>query len=164
MKKTLKERFWEKVDKNGPIFVRMPYLGRCWVWTANTSEDGYGQIKEGSPSRKQFRAHRLSYEMHQKRIPEGLCVLHKCDNPPCVNPEHLFVGTRKDNSDDMEEKGRAVHAKGESHGSAKLTEEKISEIRRDYVRGSRTHGQPALARKYDVNQTTIGVIVRRKTW
>ena len=99
--------FWRKVDKKGPIH---PIHGRCWVWTGSKVGKGYGQ-------------HRRSWKIHFGEIPDGLYVLHKCDNPLCVNPSHLFLGTPKDNVQDMLEKGRGNFtgpinpAKGNRHGS-----------------------------------------------
>lgn len=94
------QRFWANVDKtlgHGP-------QGTCWVWTACAIK-GYGYISRTL-------AHRVSWEIHNSPIPEGLCVLHKCDNPPCVNPEHLFLGTKKDNILDAVAKGRWIQAGG----------------------------------------------------
>lgn len=106
---TSEDRFWEKVNKNGPVH---PTLGTpCWVWTACTIH-GYGQIKYRN---KVWLAHRLSWLFEHGELPEGLGVLHKCDNPPCVRPEHLYVGTQTDNTRDMKERGRA--ATGDRHGS-----------------------------------------------
>lgn len=87
------ERFWSKVDKSSD----------CWVWTASTIKDGYGQFRgpEGM-----VLAHRFSYTLQNGVIPDGFCVCHTCDNPPCVNPSHLFVGTQKTNTQDMMGKGR----------------------------------------------------------
>ncbi len=157
------ERFWESVDKYGPVHPYRPELGCCWLWTACTV-NGYGQIAEDGPSRKRLRAHRVSYEIHSGPIFAGLKVRHNCDNPPCVNPTHLLCGTDQDNSDDMVGRGRRASTKGEQNGRAKLTEEQVAKVRRDYVRGSRTHGQPALARKYRVSQPTIGRIVMEENW
>lgn len=160
----LEERFWEKVDKNGPAHQHKPDLGRCWVWTHYCNEDGYGRISESAPSRKLLKTHRLSYELHVGPIPVGLEIRHSCDNPPCVNPEHLLCGTHQDNMDDMVERGRAVYPKGEKHGSAKLTEEQVASIRQDYVYGSRTHGLRSLGRKYGVTYAMIGFIIRGENW
>ena len=151
----LVERFWEKVDRRGP--------DECWPWTASMDKDGYGRISRGAPSGRMLKASRASWELHYLRpVLAGQCVLHTCDNPPCVNPRHLFLGTQLENTKDRDAKRR--QAQGEKQGAAKLTEEKVEEIRRDYVRGSRTHGQPALARKHGVSHAAIGYIVRGESW
>jgi len=98
------DRFWPKVDKNGSAPEHCPELGPCWVWTGAHVPWGYGQI--GLTGRKNGRAHVVSWEMHNGPIPDGLWVLHKCDNPPCVRPDHLFLGTVQDNTADMIAKGR----------------------------------------------------------
>lgn len=156
MSRLLEERFWEKVDRRGP--------DDCWLWTACTTDSGYGQISEGAGTRKLLRAHRVSYEIENGPITDGLQVLHECDNPPCCNPNHLFLGDHQANMADMVEKQRAQHQRREQHSRVKLTDAKVAEIRRDYVRGSSTHGQPALARKYNMSQTQICSIVRGEQW
>lgn len=94
MRKSVSERFWEKVDKSG----------ECWVWTASTHHQwGYGHFKFRG---KVAQAHRVSWEMHNGPIPEGLLVCHRCDNPPCIRPAHLFLGTDADNATDMVAKRR----------------------------------------------------------
>ena len=102
-RRPLGERFWEKVDKNGPIH---PVLGtRCWLWTANINPvTGYGQFSLTHSTGT--RVHRLAWELTNGPITGGLCVLHSCDNKPCVNPGHLFLGTKLDNTQDMIAKGR----------------------------------------------------------
>ena len=160
--KPLEERFWEKIDKRGPVHPYSPELGPCWLWKAYRDEKGYGQICEGSTSKKMLKAHRVSYKIHNGPIPVGLKVRHSCDNPPCINPVHLLCGTDQDNMDDKVERGR--QARGEKNGWAKLTEEQVTEIRRDYVYGSSTYGMPALGWKYSVHPSTIGYIINRKNW
>lgn len=121
----------------------------CWLWTGYITDNGYGRISD------QF-AHRLSYAAHYGDIPDGMHVLHKCDVKPCVNPSHLFLGTNNDNVADRVAKDRS--ARGMGHGLAKLTKFKVLAIRES----NRTQKQ--LARIYGVDQTSIGNILRRKTW
>jgi hypothetical protein len=93
----LAERFWAHVKKTDV----------CWVWTASRQRFGYGQISaRRNGKRRCYAAHIISYELHYGKVPEGMFVLHVCDNPPCVRPEHLFLGTKKDNAVDMVQKGR----------------------------------------------------------
>lgn len=101
------EGFWAKVDKNGPIPEHCPELGQCWVWTGWKDKDGYGKYGRSSPYGRNV--HRQSWCMHFGLIPQDRPnVLHRCDNPPCVRPDHLWVGTNADNSADMVKKGRAA--------------------------------------------------------
>ena len=95
MRKTVEERFWKNVRK-GP---------GCWEWSANKNDAGYGRFWI---CRKGVRAHRFSLELHKGKIPEGMFVCHHCDNPGCVKPDHLFVGTQSDNMHDMQSKGRKI--------------------------------------------------------
>jgi len=122
--KTLEGRFWEKVDKEGPIH---PTLGtRCFVWTGSLTGIGYGHITTGSrydrashpeicrdrEGYSQMEAHRVAWMLKNGKIPDGIDVLHKCDNRSCVNCEHLFLGTAKDNDRDAVAKGRKKHVNG----------------------------------------------------
>lgn len=106
------DRFWSKVEKNGPIL--RPDLGPCWLWTDVPDEQGYGDIiyrvTDESGERRQFqtRAHRAALIISGVDLPDDLQACHRCDNPPCVNPAHLFAGTNQDNVDDMIAKGRHV--------------------------------------------------------
>ena len=127
----------------------------CWEFQGYRDRDGYGQIGAGSPCRM-IRAHRVMWEIVFGPIPDGLDVLHICDNPPCCNWRHLWLGTNADNSADMVAKNR--QAKGEKQGSAKLTEEQVYAIRVD----SRSHR--TLAAEYEISKTQIGRIKRNERW
>ncbi len=129
----------------------------CWEWRGHKDRDGYGTLRLHGSTKK---AHRVSYGAFVGQIPVSMHVLHKCDNPGCCNPEHLRLGTNADNQADKNAKGRA--AAGARHGSAKLTEHEVSEIRRRYDGGGVT--QKALADEFRVHKTNIQNIVRGHTW
>lgn len=128
----------------------------CLEWTRSCDRDGYGYIRVGPKLR---RVHQVAYERTHGPIPQGQWVLHRCDNPKCGNPSHLFLGDNKINVADKVAKGR--HAYGERNGRANLTEEDIRQIRFDYARGER---QVDLAKRFGVHQTHISLIVTRKEW
>lgn len=144
---TLSERFWQKVVRGKD--------DECWPWTG-TSYGGYGKLT--SEQRVQW-AHRVSWELANGPVPPGLFVCHRCDNPPCVNPGHLFLGTNQDNMDDMQSKGR--EARGERMGSAKLTDSDVIDIRT--LRGL-VKSNAELASWYGIKTKTVGQILRRETW
>lgn len=162
MMRTLAERFWEKVDKKGPTPAHCPELGPCWVWTAHRTCNGYGRIGRGGKYGKIDGAHRVSWEVEYGSVPEGMDVLHACDNPPCVNPSHLFIGTAKDNIDDMLRKGRDRHRHGEAHRDARLTEQQVRDIRANKALCRVSDRE--LGERYGVSNVAISRIVRRITW
>jgi hypothetical protein len=129
----------------------------CLEWTMSRGERGYGQWTIGQ---RNYAVHRLSAHLHFGfDLDSPLLICHRCDNPSCFNPLHLFVGTSADNAADMVRKGRS--AKGERSGQSKLTEDDIRLIRQRYERGE---SQQAIADDYGVNQTLIGFIVRKVSW
>lgn len=143
-------RFWSRVDKSG----------ECWEWTALRNTGGYGRIFVGR-CRVTHKNHvtiapRVSWTMAHGRIPEGLCVCHKCDNPPCVNPAHLFLGTQGENARDCASKRRHHH--GERHRFSKLTDEDVRRIREL----SAVRPQTKIARDYGISQGHVSEIVAGK--
>lgn len=158
----IEQRFWPKVDKNGPAPTHRPELGPCWLWTGyHYGRDGYGRVpaERGRASGGHVLAHRLSWELVNGPIPDGLWVLHHCDNPPCVNPTHLFLGTDADNSRDMAAKGRAMW--GERSRVAKLTAAKVLAIR---LRASEGASRTQLMHEFGVARGTIRCVVLGLTW
>ena len=138
-------RFWRKVLKGGE--------NDCWEWGGAKGRDGYGVVFIGpSGAVRQHKAHRVSFSYATGPIPEGLCVLHKCDNPPCVNPAHLFLGTRAENNADKVAKGRQPHNMGEANPRAKLTRADAEEIRKMLDIG---HTQTEIAKCFGVAQGQI---------
>ncbi len=152
-------RFWQKVNQDGPIPLHRPEIGPCWVWTAALGNWGYGVIGFG---RRLVKAHRASWELHYGPIPVGLKVLHHCDNPPCVRPDHLFIGTLTDNSRDMVSKGRRFVPRGEQAALAKLTADQVRQIRAIYV--PYVMGYQRVANRFGVAKSTIMIIIQGKTW
>lgn len=128
----------------------------CWEWQRGLFSNGYGQI---TINKKNTLAHRASYEEFVGSIPEGILVLHKCDNPICINPDHLFLGTNQDNMTDMVNKGRS--ARGEKNGRAKLTESEVAFIRRKLSEGKDAFD---LSEQFNVSLSTIGKIQSYQTW
>lgn len=180
------DRFWAKVNKNGPMCEALGT--KCWIWTGwKFAETGYGGF---DIQFKKNLAHRYSYEISIGEIPEGLNVCHKCDNPPCIRPDHFFLGTDTDNMQDATRKGRLpkgdqhylrLHpekilrgdqngarkhpekmSRGEKNGSAKLTWNQVREIRKDYA--TKQYSQRELGKLFKVDHSIIGGIVNLKSW
>lgn len=165
-KQILADRLWSKADKTS-------HPQGCWVWTRCTDRRGYGRIMV---NKRKSLAHRIAYELANGPIPTGLCVCHSCDNPACINPSHLWLGTNADNTADMVRKGRVGFASGERSGmrrhpekivrgenrhGAKLTEDGVRDIRRRWSAGE---SQAELGRAYGVDPSVINTVVHRKKW
>ncbi len=142
----LRERFNEKWE--------LDVASGCHVWSAGTDISGYGRVFIGG--RGSRLTHRVSWELSRGPIPAGLCVLHHCDNPPCVNPDHLFLGTHTDNARDRSNKGRSM--RGSSHVDAKLSESDVVKILRSALRNC------DLAEHYGVSRPQISRIRHRVDW
>ena len=184
------QRFWDRVDKNGPIPKHRPELGPCWIWTAGKTSSGYGALSDRN--KKFVSAHRYSFTLHFGPIPDDKPqVLHKCDNRACVRPDHLFAGTQADNLKDAIEKKRLVLERPCSPEKRRKikralnrpeTKKKLSvahigqqnytrlnwdivrEIRRIAIPRDRELGFSALARRYRVTRGTIWAVFHNKTW
>lgn len=129
---------------------------RCWKWRGSTKPNGYGSFYDGT---KVDYSHRVSYRLYSGEIPSGLCVLHKCDNRLCVNPAHLFLGTKKDNASDKVSKGR--QRAGAKHPMAKLSKAQVSNIRR-LLRGQTS--QRVIAELFSISQQQVSKIKTKKRW
>ena len=173
---TVPERFWQYVDKNGPIPPSRPELGSCWIWTG-AKVVGYGNMTVGWDRTKKRSiakgAHIVSWILHHGQFSEGQCVLHKCDNPPCVNPSHLFIGTKAVNNRDRQNKGRTVFSeecranqlltikrRGE-HAMAKLTEDDVAVIRECRADGVTLR---VLSKWFGVSMAQISRIALGQSW
>jgi DNA-binding XRE family transcriptional regulator len=156
-------RFEASIDKDGPY---SEYANsNCWNWTGTKDKNGYGSISVGG--KKGQLTHRVSWQLYRGEIPEKTagqktCVLHKCDNPSCVNPDHLFLGSQLDNIADRDNKNRHRALRGEDNGFSKLDSGQVEEIRRLY--STKEFSQSSLARRFGVAQNTISGIVRGIAW
>ncbi len=135
-------------------YIEMPF--GCWAWVGPQDKDGYGLVNVGG---KLKRVHRLVYESTHGDIPDGLLVCHRCDEPSCINPEHLFLGSPRENVVDSVKKGRS--RLGELNGGAKLTWNDIEEIRREFLLGAR---RKKIARKHKISYSQACQIIRGTFW
>lgn len=164
------ERFWDQVDKNGPILRED--LGPCWPWTGRQLPSGYGRVKDANG--QYVYAHRLSYLLDRGELNPDLDVLHRCDNPPCVRPDHHFEGTAADNAADRDTKGRTARgsrsgavlhperrARGEHHGLHRLSESNVRSIRQQMASGESIQH---IAGHFGVSRKSIYKIASGETW
>ena len=141
-------RFYEKVKKSSG----------CWIWIGAIDNVGYGNLRING---KTYRAHRLSYELTFGPIQVGMCVLHRCDNRKCVNPDHLFLGTKKDNMIDKVQKGRCNCLRGVETPSHKLTDSQVITIREKHKNGISTR---KIAREFGISHGVVWKIVTGRNW
>lgn len=149
--KPISDRFWAKVDKRG--------ADECWEWMAWRHWKGYGQIGRGRRGEGQVYTHVLSWELANGPVPLGMLVCHRCDNPSCVNPSHLFLGTSAENTADMVSKRR--HRHGESVVGAKLSESDVILIRSKLAAGG---NHRLVAKEFGVSRSLVGLIGQRRRW
>ena len=145
-KRPIKDRFFARVKKGDS----------CWEWSGIPRRGGYGQIMV---QRQRWFSHRLSWTIANGKIPDEIFVLHKCDNPICVNPDHLFLGTAEDNAQDSVAKGRS--SRGERNGMAKIKADDVVEMRRRYFSGET---QVALAKTYKIDRGHLSKVVNGLSW
>lgn len=150
---TIRARFWSKVDRSGGPDA-------CWLWTATVKSTGYGEIKYRGVH---WGAHRLAYVLEVGPIPDGMWVLHRCDNRRCVNPAHLFLGTHTDNMRDASGKGRIRgFESGENHPHAVLTADQVRAIRNLHAAGGKTYSE--IGRELGIAPELVRPIVLRRSW
>lgn len=142
MAEDLVNAFWAKVKRGEPT--------ECWLWTGYLHRQGYGYVRFNG---RQYRTHRLAYELAYGVFPAELKVCHKCDNPPCCNPNHLFLGTHLDNLRDRDTKGRFF---------SKLTPDQVKEIRASYTPGEVTYAE--IATRYGISASSVGILLSGTTW
>ncbi len=179
MRASFEERFWSRVDKNGPVPEHKPELGQCWIWTGATGSYGYGNTYRAG---KYVNSHRVAFELCVGPADDSF-VLHKCDNPSCCNPGHLFLGTQKANMVDMATKGRQslqknvssrsfgdnngtrthpeTRKRGSGHHASKLTEATVLAARAAVDSGET---MASVARRLGVSKPTMRRVILRRSW
>ncbi|CAB4133770.1 HNH nuclease [uncultured Caudovirales phage] len=144
------------------ILNRHKKINGCWEWKGKLSQDGYGSFQKVIDGKKtEIAAHRRSYEIFKGEIPEGMQVCHSCDNARCCNPDHLWIGTPRDNTQDCIKKGRRSPEKNRAIAAGKLTEDEVREIRELYKNGS---SQKELQEKFKISQSQVSGILTYRFW
>lgn len=133
----------------------------CWMWLGSLLPRGYARF---SLHNEAVGAHRVSYRVHIGEVPAGMCICHRCDNPPCVNPAHLFLGTNKDNIQDALTKKRMRFIRGEAHPMSKLTCQSVKQIRSEYKPGMSIQECVTIGAKFGVGINGVMSVVRGRTW
>lgn len=150
MNQKLIDKFWSNVQKGNP--------DECWIWIGSPSGNGYGQLRfEGVT----YRSNVLSYLINKGNIPARMYICHTCDNPICVNPNHLFVGTPSDNAKDRQQKGRGRPMDGENNSNNRFTKESIIQMRSMFQKGYLCN---EIAHIFDTNPEYVRNVVKRKVW
>lgn len=149
------DRLAALVDRRGP--------DECWNFHGAKQHFGHGLITVWTGRRSGYteKAHRLAWQVANGQIPDGLCVCHKCDNPACCNPAHLFLGTKADNAKDMYAKGRDSHPRGEQHPNAKIDDAMVREIR---LRVANGESFASVGRKFGIDYSNVSLISKRRAW
>lgn len=161
LENTFHQRFWSRVDKNGPIPNYCPELGPCWIWTGSVHSNGYGALNRNG---KDIGPHRASWEIHFGSIPEDKIIHHRCYVPLCCNPVHLALETYSGNALDSSEKGRWRDQNGIKNNSAKLTDEDVHQIRRIFSKSNCRGIGVQLARQFGVTTSVISEIKNGLAW
>ncbi len=156
----LVKRFWSKVNKEGPVPAHRQELGNCWVWTSSISGKQYGGFGIGGTT---YKTNRVCWAL-QTGVWSKLCICHKCDNRLCVRPDHLFEGTQAENMRDCSRKGRLFKPEksGERNGVARLTDEKVRQLRAIRARDGLTMEE--LGKLFGVHPATACSAINGKTW
>lgn len=150
-KQNLQTRFWSKVEKSDG----------CWVWRGDIGHGGYGRIRINGANKM---SHRIAWEWVNGPIPAGLVICHSCDNPPCVNPDHLRAATQKENVEESERKGRRNYRTGPAPWRAKLTEENVREMRHLHKENSKYYTDGKIAKMFGVDPSTAKKAIYGLTW
>jgi hypothetical protein len=153
---TIEDRYWAKVARRGN--------DECWEWTGGKDSGAYGMLVIAAPTpsgRTMLRASHVALLLDGTSVPEGFMACHRCDNPPCVNPAHLYVGDQDSNMQDKKERGRIAVARGSENGISKLTEDDVRDLR---TRAAAGVSRRILADEYGIDPSNLSYIIRRKTW